>query len=128
MGAPWFIDSGYGQTYEVDYSKTFSVIVNIAVIHLFITVDFTQHSSSHQNVKDAFFAQWFAGWVCGAIIGFPAEGQFWKVRTPKKFGLTFLSLKATLKLEVRALKLKSKLFDIFIFFGLKVASKLKTTG
>ena len=46
---------GYAKTYEVDYFETFSPVVKISFVHLFISLATSQDWPFHQlNIKNAF--------------------------------------------------------------------------
>ena len=72
---------GYAQTYGMDYSDTFSPIVKMTSVRLFISLAATYHSDLHQlDIKNVFFHSDLQEEVyMEQPLEFVAQGEKWRV-------------------------------------------------
>ena len=75
------VAKGYAQTYDIDYSDTFSPIVKLTYVRLFISLAATYNWDLHQfDVKNAFLHGDFQEEVyMEQPLGFVAQGEIGRV-------------------------------------------------
>ena len=75
------VAKGYAQTYDIDYSKTFSLVAKLTSINLLVSLVATYHWDLHQlDVKNAFLnGDLLEEVYMEQLYGFVAQGESRKV-------------------------------------------------